>query len=84
MSNIKINKNVDVEIELTREEKEVLIQSCKILHRISKDMWDNDVDDTEVFDRVYETKECLIDFLRRDIGVEVDQKGEIIYVSGQG
>lgn len=80
MSNVNVHTDIDVDIELTNEEKDILVKACKILLDISHDMWQDDAEDTENFSRVYEAKESLRDFLRRDIGVELNNKGEVISV----
>ena len=80
MSSVNVYTNIDVDIELTNEERDTLIHACKILHGISQDMWNDDAEDTENFNRVYEAKESMRDFLRRDIGVELNNKGEVISV----
>ena len=80
MSNVNVHTSVDVEIELNKEERNVLIEACKILCKLTKDLWDNDAEETEVYDRAYETKESLRVFLRCDVGENVDNNGEVINV----
>lgn len=81
MSSVYVQKNVDVDIKLSNTERDVLIRAYKILCDVSRDMWNDDADETETFNRVYGTKECLQDFLRRDIGIELDNKGEVVSVN---
>lgn len=80
MSNINVYKDISVDIELSDEEKDNLTLACKILHNISKQLWTEDAEDTETFTRVYDAKESLRYFLRCDIGIELDNKGEIVNV----
>ena len=80
MSNVNVYANIRVDIELSQEEKNMLTQTCKILSKISKDLWDDDADETETYYRAYESKETLRDFLKCDIGIELDNYGEIIDV----
>lgn len=77
MSNVNIQTNIDVDIELTQEEKDNLIQTCKILTQISKELWEYDADETEIYSRIYWVKEGLRDFLRRDVGIEINNRGEV-------
>ena len=71
MSNVNVNTDIEVDFELTESEKDNLVRSYKILRNLSKDLWENDVDETEEFMRVCDAKDYLEEFLRRDLGIEV-------------
>lgn len=80
MSNVNVQTNIDVDIELNKEEHNTLIDACKILCKVSKDLWNNDAEETEVYNRIHEAKESLRDFLRRDINIEINNDGEVANV----
>ena len=71
MSNVNVNTDIEVDFELTESEKDNLVRSYKILRNLSKDLWENDADETEEFMRVCDAKDYLEEFLRRDLGIEV-------------
>lgn len=73
MGCVNIDREINIEIELTDFEQNNLIQSYKILKNIQDDMWRDDADETDVFARVSEAKDFLEEFIRRDLGIDVKQ-----------
>ena len=71
MSNVNVNIDIEVDFELTESEKDNLVRSYTILRNLSKDLWENDADETEEFMRVCDAKDYLEEFLRRNLGIEV-------------
>lgn len=71
MSNVNVNTDIEVDFELTESEKDNLVRSYTILRNLSKDLWENDADETEEFMRVCDAKDYLEEFIRKDLGIEV-------------
>lgn len=72
MAEVSVDFEVDVNIELTEEEKETLMKAHDILRTITGFLWDEGVDETETFGNVSTAKDGLYCFLKRDCGMDVD------------
>ena len=74
MANINVHSDINVNIELSQEEIETLQKAYDILKSVSKELWQNDVDETETFGNVDSAKDGIYYFMKHDVGVNVDEK----------
>lgn len=74
MANINVHNDVNVNIELSQEEIETLKKAYEILKEVSKELWQNDADETETSCNVDSAKDGIYYFMKYDCGVNVDEK----------
>lgn len=65
-----IHVNTDVDIELTECEKDHLIQAYRILKELSRDMWDEGLDEAEEYHKIYDARECMESVLRNCLKID--------------
>lgn len=74
MSNINVSNNVEVNIKLSDEEKDILTKAYKILREISKTLWQEEADETDTFCNVSTANDCIYNFMKDDCGLNIDEK----------
>ena len=74
MSNIDIYNNVDVSVNLSEEEKDILTRAYKVLKEIANSLWQGEADETDTFSNVSTAKECIYTFMKDDCGTNIDEK----------
>ena len=72
MAEINVSKDVNASVTLSEEEIEVLGKAHAILKKVSRELWQNDAEDTETFSYVSEAQDGLYYFLKKDCNVNVD------------
>ena len=71
MSCVSKSVQTDIKIELEEFEEETLVQAYRILKNIARDMWEEDLEDTEEAFDVLEVRDSLEAFLRHlDVDLE--------------
>lgn len=75
MANIGIYTNAEVNIDLGTEEIETIKNAYTILREISNELWREDGgDETETFGNTSTACDCIYEFMKNDIGVDLREK----------
>lgn len=74
MSNIRVNNEASVSIALDQEEIDIIQKAYNIIHDIANNLWREDADETETYADTSTASDCIFNFMKDDIGVNVDEK----------
>lgn len=74
MADINVNSYVNIKVKMSQEEIETVKKAYWILKQIAGDLWRNDADETEAYGNVRTACDCIYQFMKSDIGLNIDEK----------